>query len=385
MLDGGGQALRCASYHLPMVTTCSGGEPFPFNCCNKGVGFLPKEEFLDEYIAFFKQVHGATRGRPWKDSLRERVEAARKFYLDRDAIDYRACATLEIFEKTTFSALQRRPFASLLFTGEAPVFTSFQLNTAVEIVGQDDPRHTFVMLLRTLFESEPFHIYQPQFPYAYVFWISEVKDKTPFRVDTQPAKVQYETNSGSLPWEKDATEAIQGAPSLIQEHIRDTVETYARQRGFTVVTNQVVQEARDQSMPAQQGAGEIEPTPERTVAYKSICVPVDNSDHSKRAENLAIELGVAFGAKLTGCHVYAAKMHEYRFKQMEYSLPEKYLEEQELEHQRRVHDSMIAMGLKLISESYVDPITSRSSRMPGYRNMTWSSWVPSALAADGTV
>lgn len=72
-----------------------------------------------------------------------------------------------------------------------------------------------------------------------------------------------------------------------------------------------------------------------------------------------MELGVAFGAKLTGCHVYAAKMHEYRFKQMEYSLPEKYLEEEELEHQRRVHDSMIAMGLKLISESYVDPIKKR--------------------------
>ncbi len=94
--------------------------------------------------------------------------------------------------------------------------------------------------------------------------------------------------------------------------------------------------------------------------YRTICVPVDNSDHSKRAVDLAIELGKAFGSKLVGSHVYAAKMHEYRFKQMEYSLPERYLqEEEELEHQRRIHDSMIRMGLKLISESYAEPMRKR--------------------------
>ena len=93
--------------------------------------------------------------------------------------------------------------------------------------------------------------------------------------------------------------------------------------------------------------------------YRTICVPVDNSDHSKRAVDLAIELGKAFDSKLIGIHVYAAKMHEYRFKQMEYSLPEKYLKEEELEHQRQIHDSMIAMGLKLISESYVAPMKKR--------------------------
>src|SRR5256714_397068 len=88
--------------------------------------------------------------------------------------------------------------------------------------------------------------------------------------------------------------------------------------------------------------------------YKHIYVPVDNSDYSNRAIDLAVELGRAFGARLTGCHVYAARLHDYRFKQMEYTLPEEYKDETELERQRKIHDSLIAMGLQLISDSYLD-------------------------------
>jgi nucleotide-binding universal stress UspA family protein len=88
--------------------------------------------------------------------------------------------------------------------------------------------------------------------------------------------------------------------------------------------------------------------------YKSIYVPVDNSEHSNRAVACALALGKEFSAKLVGCHVYAAKLHDYRFRQMEYTLPEEYIDEVELERQRKIHDSLITMGLKLISDSYLD-------------------------------
>ena len=93
--------------------------------------------------------------------------------------------------------------------------------------------------------------------------------------------------------------------------------------------------------------------------YQRIYVPVDNSDYSNRAVDAALDLGRAFGSKVTGCHVYAASMHDYRFKQMEYTLPEEYLDETELERQRKIHDSLITMGLKLISESYLDGMARR--------------------------
>jgi nucleotide-binding universal stress UspA family protein len=94
--------------------------------------------------------------------------------------------------------------------------------------------------------------------------------------------------------------------------------------------------------------------------YKHIYVPVDNSDYSNRAIDLAVELGTALGARLTGSHVYAARLHDYRFKQMEYTLPEEYKDENELERQRKIHDSLIAMGLQLISESYLDVMKTRA-------------------------
>ena len=93
--------------------------------------------------------------------------------------------------------------------------------------------------------------------------------------------------------------------------------------------------------------------------YKTIYVPVDNSDYSNQAISVAVDLGKAFQSKMVGCHVYAAKMHDYRFKQMEYTLPEEYLEETELDRQRKIHDSLITMGLKLISDGYLVPMQQR--------------------------
>jgi len=98
--------------------------------------------------------------------------------------------------------------------------------------------------------------------------------------------------------------------------------------------------------------------------YKTIYVPVDNSEHSNAAIDLAVDLGKAFGADLVGSHVYAAKMHDYRFRQMEYTLPPEYQHEEEMEKQRRIHDSLITMGLQLISDSYLE-VMARKARAAG--------------------
>ncbi|MDP6943681.1 MAG: hypothetical protein QF464_05985, partial [Myxococcota bacterium] len=61
--------------------------------------------------------------------------------------------------------------------------------------------------------------------------------------------------------------------------------------------------------------------------------------------DLTIALGKAYGAKVTGSHIYAAALHDVRFKQMEFTLPDEYKEETELEKQRRIHDTLITRGL----------------------------------------
>lgn len=93
--------------------------------------------------------------------------------------------------------------------------------------------------------------------------------------------------------------------------------------------------------------------------YKSIYVPVDNSDHSNAALDIGVSLAKTFGGKVIGSHVYAAKMHDRRFKQMEAGLPEEYQGEKELERQRQIHDSLITRGLEIISDSYMDVVTQK--------------------------
>ncbi len=90
--------------------------------------------------------------------------------------------------------------------------------------------------------------------------------------------------------------------------------------------------------------------------YKTIYIPVDNSDHSNTAVDVGVHLAKTFGSRIVGSHVYAAKMHDKRFKQMEAGLPEEYHDEKELDRQRQIHDSLITRGLQIITDSYLDYI-----------------------------
>ena len=88
--------------------------------------------------------------------------------------------------------------------------------------------------------------------------------------------------------------------------------------------------------------------------YRNILNALDSSDHSNRALSDAVSLATLSGARLTGTHVYAARLHDVRFRQMEGGLPEQFRQEQELERQRDVHDDLITRGLSIITDSYLD-------------------------------
>ena len=93
--------------------------------------------------------------------------------------------------------------------------------------------------------------------------------------------------------------------------------------------------------------------------YRNILVMLDNSRYSLWGLDCSIELANKFGATLVGNHVYAARLHEKRFIQMEPGLPAKYQEPQELQKQRDIHAELIEKGLKVISDSYLDVFTSK--------------------------
>ena len=91
-----------------------------------------------------------------------------------------------------------------------------------------------------------------------------------------------------------------------------------------------------------------------SAQFKTILIPVDNSEHSNFAIDMGISIAKKFNSTLIGNHVYAARLHDQRFTQMESGLPPEYQEPQELERQRNIHDSLITKGLQIISDSYLD-------------------------------
>ncbi len=87
---------------------------------------------------------------------------------------------------------------------------------------------------------------------------------------------------------------------------------------------------------------------------KKILICLDNSDRSNSGAHLGLEIARFEGAAATGCHVYAANLHNDRFRQMEAGLPPQYQDKDSLKGQREVHDTLISKGLRIISDSYND-------------------------------
>ena len=93
--------------------------------------------------------------------------------------------------------------------------------------------------------------------------------------------------------------------------------------------------------------------------YREIFVPVDNSSHSDWAVDRAIELCRRSDGRITGNHVYAARLHDVRFRQLETGLPARFQTPDEIKKQRKIHDKLIEKGLQLIADSFLDQLGKR--------------------------
>lgn len=98
------------------------------------------------------------------------------------------------------------------------------------------------------------------------------------------------------------------------------------------------------------------------MPYSEIFVPVDNSPHSDWAVDRAIEICKASNGRITGNHVYAARLHDVRFRQLETGLPAQFQTAEEIKRQRRIHDKLIEKGLQLIADSFLDQLSLRCER-----------------------
>jgi hypothetical protein len=175
--------VRFNAGHLPVVGSWDDQSTFP-NLANKGVGFTPKDEHLETYLKLVEDAVTEIEKLPTHavDQTRKmRIATARQFYAHPEHIDWSRLGLLEIFEGGTYRNFVKNPHASVLWTGDSPVFVSYQVDCIVEVITPEHPRYRFSWAMRRLFEFEPFHIVQTMFPYAYTLWVHDYKDKTPRR------------------------------------------------------------------------------------------------------------------------------------------------------------------------------------------------------------
>jgi nucleotide-binding universal stress UspA family protein len=93
--------------------------------------------------------------------------------------------------------------------------------------------------------------------------------------------------------------------------------------------------------------------------YREVLVPVDNSRCSDFAVERAIEMCERSHGRITANHVYAARLHDVRFRQLETGLPAQFQTAEEIRRQRKIHDKLIEKGLQLISDSFLDQVDTR--------------------------
>lgn len=165
--------------HLPVMVTYGEG-CFPANMTSKGMGLLPLEEHLEFYCEKFEQVAQANRQELWEKSLEKRLEAVQSFYSHPQHFDSRVLGGLEIFEGSTYKNLTTNPRASLLYSGQAPLFPSYQMDGFVEIIQPGNLRYRYLLAARELFARDAFHIQQIHYPFGYIFYPVDIRDKTPF-------------------------------------------------------------------------------------------------------------------------------------------------------------------------------------------------------------
>lgn len=180
-----GKPTKYFSAHLPVMATWRDGEPFPVNMTVKGIGLIPKQEKLYDWIDIFEGITAEARTESWDKSLAKRIAVMKRLYCNMENFNPSLLGGLEIFEGRAFENLRGNPHASLLYVGmvhtsEVMQYISFQVNGTVEILEKNNPYYRFLIASRRLFEFEKFHLYQPDYPFGYLIRVAEVKDKSPW-------------------------------------------------------------------------------------------------------------------------------------------------------------------------------------------------------------
>jgi len=124
----------------------------------------------------------AFQGRPFEETLDERIDLYQKLMLDDTKIDRFRLGAVEMYGDKTYQNILRDPRVTLnLFwtDEEHSRALSYQINCVAEVIPPGDPFYRYMRLMRRLFSRTIIDIRSSQdYICAYKFWVCEAKDKS---------------------------------------------------------------------------------------------------------------------------------------------------------------------------------------------------------------
>jgi hypothetical protein len=176
------QKLYDSTLMKPTISSQNATGIFPINSAKKIIRLTLTDDALDDMILELEGAELSFQGRPFDETLEERIELYQKVMLDDKKIDRFRFGAVEMYGDVTYQNILRDPRVSLNFfwTQEAePQSQSYQVNCIAEIVPPGDPFFRYMRLMRRLFSSKLLDLRGTvDYICAYKFWVCESKDKS---------------------------------------------------------------------------------------------------------------------------------------------------------------------------------------------------------------
>ncbi len=166
----------------PTISTQNATGIFPINSAKKLIRLTLTDDALDDMILELEGAELSFQGRPFNETIEERVELYQKVMLDDKKIDRFRFGAVEMYGDITYQNVLRDPRVSLNFFWRqeiAPQSQSYQVNCIAEIVPPGDPFFRYMRLMRRLFSTKLLDLRGTEdYVCAYKFWVCESRDKS---------------------------------------------------------------------------------------------------------------------------------------------------------------------------------------------------------------
>ena len=166
----------------PTVATLNASNIFPINTAKKIIRLTLTDEVIQDSIHELEGAELSFQGRPFEETLDERIELYQRVMLDDRKIDRFRFGAVEMYGDQTYQNILRDPRVTLNMhwnQKHLPQNMSYQFNCVAEIVPPGTPFYRYMRLMRRIFSSTIIDLHDvPDYVCAYKFWVCESKEKS---------------------------------------------------------------------------------------------------------------------------------------------------------------------------------------------------------------